>query len=273
MELQQFLNKQNRQLLNNHIKRSDKIYNDIIAKFQELDGVIQEEKLSTRENKVQIEALKKQTFEEIEKLLAKDTMLLVPLLFSTAIYAYNGHIKALSEQGYEKYVMRKNDVYHYDEDVRGKHMNKALKDNVNKFKMHIIMVFANYRNKFNKDFERASKRFRKQFRAAYDIYKRKLANILWQETRRVSERFKYLSIKLLNKVLNLDFNKQWITRDDDRVRDTRLASHTAMNNVKIKWDKEFNLVPSGQALFPRGSGIPVQDINCRCILKYSVRGA
>lgn len=273
MELQQHLNNQNKRSLNKHTERSDKVYDKIIIRLQGLEELIIEEKLSARENRLKIESLKKQAFEDIERLLEEDTLMLLPLLFKMALYAYNGHIKALAKEVYTNYKMRNNDVYEYDEEVKGTHMNKALKDNVVKFKMHITMAFTNYRNKFNKDFERASKRFRKRLKYAYDMYKRKFKNILWQETRRVVENFKYLSARALNYALKLNFDKQWITKDDDLVRDTRLASHTAMNNVKIKWDKEFKLVPSGQALFPRGSGIPEQDINCRCVLKYSVRGA
>lgn len=273
MELQRYLNNQNKRLLNKHTESSDKVYNQIIARLQKLEKLIAEEKVSTKESKLRIESMKKQAFEDIERLLEEDTALLLPLLFKMALYAYNGHIKALAVDAYTNYKMRNNDVYEYDQEVKGEYMDKALKDNVIKFKMHVSLAFASYRNNVNKDFHRASKRVMKRLNYAYAIYKRKFKNILWQETRRVVESFKYLSVKALTYALKLNFDKQWITKDDDLVRDTRLASHTAMNNVKIKWDKEFKLVPSGQTLFPRGSGIPVQDINCRCILKYSVRGA
>jgi len=54
--------------------------------------------------------------------------------------------------------------------------------------------------------------------------------------------------------------KEWLATRDSRVRDSHLATDGQIQPV----DKPFTLGSGAQAMYPGNTGIPEEDINCRC---------
>lgn len=84
------------------------------------------------------------------------------------------------------------------------------------------------------------------------------------EGARVIEDTKFNVFEEINKVNNIKVVKVWYTMNDERVRDT----HQAMEGVEVDFDKEFTLPSGATCLYPKASGMPSEDINCRCYCEY-----
>lgn len=59
--------------------------------------------------------------------------------------------------------------------------------------------------------------------------------------------------------------KTWHTMEDDRVRD----SHWYIDNLKVGINDYFYTLDGDRALKPYGFELAENNINCRCILRYS----
>lgn len=62
--------------------------------------------------------------------------------------------------------------------------------------------------------------------------------------------------------------KEWISMRDERVRNTKQASHVKMDGVKVPMDDYFDLGGGKHTLAPLMSGYPEHDINCRCTIAF-----
>lgn len=58
--------------------------------------------------------------------------------------------------------------------------------------------------------------------------------------------------------------KTWRTMEDKSVRHT----HTLMEGVTVKFDEEFILPSGARCMYPKGTGVAAEDINCRCYIEY-----
>lgn len=84
------------------------------------------------------------------------------------------------------------------------------------------------------------------------------------EGARVIEDSKFETFDGIAKNPHLEVYKIWRTMQDEAVR----SSHQAMEGVKVKYDEEFILPSGATCLYPKSSGYPEEDINCRCYLEY-----
>lgn len=84
------------------------------------------------------------------------------------------------------------------------------------------------------------------------------------EGARVLEDTKFNTFEEINKSPNIKVVKVWHTMSDERVRDT----HQAMEGVEVDFDKEFTLPSGATCMYPKASGVPSEDINCRCYCEY-----
>lgn len=84
------------------------------------------------------------------------------------------------------------------------------------------------------------------------------------EGARVLEDTKFQTFEEINKNPNLKVIKVWHTMSDERVRDT----HQAMEGVEVDFDEEFTLPSGATCMYPKSSGLPSEDINCRCYCEY-----
>lgn len=84
------------------------------------------------------------------------------------------------------------------------------------------------------------------------------------EGARVLEDTKFNTFEEINKSPNVKVVKVWHTMSDERVRDT----HQAMEGVEVDFDKEFTLPSGATCMYPKSSGVPSEDINCRCYCEY-----
>lgn len=82
------------------------------------------------------------------------------------------------------------------------------------------------------------------------------------ETHRVIETTKFKAMESVSK--QVPQLKVWRTVSDERVRD----SHKAMEGQTVKLDEEFTLPSGAKTMYPGQSGIPAEDINCRCFVEY-----
>lgn len=58
--------------------------------------------------------------------------------------------------------------------------------------------------------------------------------------------------------------KTWRTMEDKSVRHT----HTLMEGKTVKFDEEFILPSGARCMYPKGTGVAAEDINCRCYIEY-----
>lgn len=84
------------------------------------------------------------------------------------------------------------------------------------------------------------------------------------EGARVLEDSKYESMKDIAENESVQVFKVWHTMGDEAVRDT----HIAMEGVKVPYDEEFVLPSGATCLYPKDTGVPSEDINCRCYVEY-----
>lgn len=84
------------------------------------------------------------------------------------------------------------------------------------------------------------------------------------EGARVLEDSKYESMKDIAENESVQVFKVWHTMGDEAVRDT----HAAMEGVKVPYDEEFVLPSGARCLYPKDTGVPSEDINCRCYVEY-----
>lgn len=270
-ELEKFLNQRNRAALKDHRERTDRLYEKILKRIEKLAQQVEAVDITSRQYNLIIQDIKRDAYNDISEMLDEDLMLLLPLLTMSAIYAYNKHIVALFGEGYESEFFTERVPNELIPDVEGEYMHNATRNNVDKFRSSVSKIIDDFRNNARRDVKRAFSRFKHRFNNSLRAYFRKMALIVWQETRRVTERFKYLSVKALTKIARKRVMKMWRTRRDDRVRlNLEIASHVAMEGTTIHWKEKFHLVPYGTTLCPRCSGILEQDINCRCVLKYFI---
>lgn len=93
-------------------------------------------------------------------------------------------------------------------------------------------------------------------------YKGRPEVIARTETHRIIEHTKHQAMTEVNKEIKQ--YKIWHSVGDERVRD----SHAQMDGQKVPIDQPF-IFPSGaQAMYPGGSGVAGEDINCRCFVEY-----
>ena len=62
-------------------------------------------------------------------------------------------------------------------------------------------------------------------------------------------------------------HKTWVTREDERVRDT----HWYIDGLTVGIDEYFYTLDGDRAMRPYGFELASNNINCRCYLKYSRR--
>ncbi len=86
------------------------------------------------------------------------------------------------------------------------------------------------------------------------------------EAHRVQEYTKYETMREIGQKVQL--TKTWRTMKDERVR----HSHQAMEVVEVGLDEEFTLPSGVTCQYPRDSGYPEEDINCRCWVEYRIKG-
>lgn len=84
------------------------------------------------------------------------------------------------------------------------------------------------------------------------------------EGARVLEDSKFESMKGIAENESVQVFKVWHTMGDEAVRDT----HIAMEGVKVPYDEEFVLPSGATCLYPKDTGVPSEDINCRCYVEY-----
>ena len=84
------------------------------------------------------------------------------------------------------------------------------------------------------------------------------------EGARVLEDSKYESMKGIAENEGVQVFKVWHTMGDEAVRE----SHEAMEGVKVPYDEEFVLPSGARCLYPKDTGVPSEDINCRCYVEY-----
>lgn len=84
------------------------------------------------------------------------------------------------------------------------------------------------------------------------------------EGARVLEDSKFESMKGIAENESVQVFKVWHTMGDEAVRDT----HVAMEGVKVPYDEEFVLPSGARCLYPKDTGVPSEDINCRCYVEY-----
>lgn len=84
------------------------------------------------------------------------------------------------------------------------------------------------------------------------------------EGARVIEDSKYSTFEDIAKLDDVIVYKIWHTMSDEAVR----SSHQAMEGVKVKFDENFTLPSGVTCLYPKTTGYPEEDINCRCYVEY-----
>nr|DAL26906.1 MAG TPA_asm: minor capsid protein [Caudoviricetes sp.] len=84
------------------------------------------------------------------------------------------------------------------------------------------------------------------------------------EGARVIEDSKYSTFEDIAKLDDVIVYKIWHTMADEVVR----SSHQAMEGVKVKFDENFTLPSGATCLYPKTTGYPEEDINCRCYVEY-----
>lgn len=84
------------------------------------------------------------------------------------------------------------------------------------------------------------------------------------EGARVIEDSKYSTFEDIAKLDDVIVYKIWHTMADEAVR----SSHQAMEGVKVKFDENFTLPSGATCLYPKTTGYPEEDINCRCYIEY-----
>lgn len=89
--------------------------------------------------------------------------------------------------------------------------------------------------------------------------------IVRTESARIVEETTYETMQELSKQAEL--TKTWHTMADERVR----SSHASMEGITVGMDEEFTLPSGATCMYPHGTGIAEEDINCRCYLSYSIK--
>lgn len=64
---------------------------------------------------------------------------------------------------------------------------------------------------------------------------------------------------------NSNVYKTWLTAGDERVRD----SHDYLEGARVPYDARFYTYDGDSARFPGDFVLPQNNVNCRCILRYS----
>lgn len=62
-----------------------------------------------------------------------------------------------------------------------------------------------------------------------------------------------------------DFTKTWVTRDDDRVRET----HEYLHGVSVRANEPFATFDGDTAMYPGGFSKAENNVNCRCVISIS----
>lgn len=104
-------------------------------------------------------------------------------------------------------------------------------------------------------------------REVFESSKRRSMTIARTETHRVRERAgQESSMNAHNQGVKMI--KTWRNMDDERVRDTKKASHVEMEGQTVAVNEMFVGITGAQGLSPGSMGRAEEDINCRC---YSSR--
>lgn len=91
-----------------------------------------------------------------------------------------------------------------------------------------------------------------------------VARIARTEGARVLEDTKFDTFSEINKNSKIKMMKVWRTMQDEAVR----ATHQAMEGVEVELEEEFVLPSGATCLYPKDTGFPEEDINCRCYCEY-----
>lgn len=209
-------------------------------------------------------ALKKEVKKRIDKILEEQNEIMAAAWVTAFSAIFVGHLALLSTNlVVDVATIRKR----YAREALGIHYKDALK-----------LVNRKFMKKLELDTEALRRLFNKGDVDIRDIYKMRdtatgmsmdhLVFIDEQELHRIMERAKYESAMWAYEN-GESVNKTWDTMKDERVRDTIKASHVAMQGVTVPVQEFFNLVPNGVTIAPLQSGIPEQDIGCRCQAIYT----
>lgn len=215
--------------------------------------------------------LRNKVSKKFDEILSEEEASIAAVLIAVFASVFAGHLLVLtSSLNNATYAVTRSYVEeNYWKESLGEHYKRALK---------------NVKSDFMKKFDLDTRIVRRQFldetfdvKDVYDRYNKYTKQAInhfdfinEQELHRDYETAKYESAKYLDS-LGVVTNKTWDTMKDEKVRNKRdVASHVAMQGVTVNGIAKFNLVPNGQTYHPIGSGIPEQDINCRCHSIYKV---
>lgn len=84
------------------------------------------------------------------------------------------------------------------------------------------------------------------------------------EGARVLEDTKFDTFSEVNQNSKVKVVKVWRTMQDEAVR----SSHQAMEGMEVDLEEEFVLPSGATCLYPKDTGYPEEDINCRCYCEY-----
>lgn len=119
----------------------------------------------------------------------------------------------------------------------------------------------------NETYDQMAKRIEK----IVDGDSEKAMRIVRTETKRVREQAQ-LDAAVTADEGGVIMHKRWVSVKDERVRDTAKANHKKLHGVTIPVDEAFDLGNGVTAMACGLSGTPYNDINCRCITTYKVKG-
>lgn len=236
----------------------------------ELVRISQTSKSLTEFNR-SISALNREVDKRFNEIIEKQTSAIALVLASVFATVFLGHIRTLlANTGIQIQTMREAEIMsNYREEIDGSFYREALQNAKRHFKKRLERDVRDIRNKFLKDEPDVAKIYKLRD-AATASTEGHFSFIDEQELHRVYQAGKYESARYMYD-RDIETIKVWETMEDNRVRDNpRVASHVDMQSVTIPGQELFDLVPFGQTHHPCGSGIPEQDINCRCDAVYSL---
>lgn len=96
---------------------------------------------------------------------------------------------------------------------------------------------------------------------------RKVINVLHGAAKRAQNWARMQWIRMANAFGRTEWGKEWVTQDDDRVRD----SHASMDGQARRWDEPFQTAAGNYLMYPGDTSAPIEEwINCRCNLRRVV---
>lgn len=90
--------------------------------------------------------------------------------------------------------------------------------------------------------------------------------VVLNECHRVYNNGAFDAAKNIEKNTGLIINKTWRTKNDGKVRDT----HDYLEGMTVRLGERFYTWNGDSSEYPGQFGIPSEDVNCRCVVEYSV---